>query len=82
MNLTNFNTKSRKQLYSALRGEMALRSLTQEDVAKITDRSDSYVQRRFAGHLPWDFQDAFNIIESFDLSAADIPRLFPKGGRS
>ena len=73
---------SRKHLYKNLRAEMANRSLTQEDIPEILDRSQSYVDRRFSGKHAWSLDDAYKLMETLQQPVADLPLLFPKGGLS
>lgn len=75
-------TKKRMQLYKELRKAMLDFELTQEDIAKILDRSPEYANRRFNGQRDWTMADAYTITKAVNRPVTDLLTLFPEGGRS
>lgn len=68
-------------LYRNLRRVMFEFDETQQDLAKITGRSQSYIGERMRGQRPYDMEDVYKICEHFNLELNDISKYFPLKGQ-
>lgn len=54
----------------------------QEDVAKILDRSSTYVEMRTAGHQPWSLDDCYQICDWLNEPYDCIPEVFERSNKT
>ena len=69
-----------KQLYSEVRKLMSQRGITNHDIAVKINRSDTYVSLRFNGHLNWDQDDMYIMMDMFHLPYELLHVAFPRNG--
>jgi hypothetical protein len=69
-----------QKLFKLLRAKMAEKGHDQIDLAKLLDRSLTYISLRFCGHMPWDMDDVYRMCLIYNIPHSEIHLYFPKDG--
>lgn len=70
------------KLYSRLRGAMAERDITQEDIALKLRMNRRSINRRFQGEQSWGLDEAYAVLKLLSIPLEEIFDYFPPDGQS
>lgn len=70
-----------KPLFVNLKALIRANGITITDIANKTNRSIGYYTVRFSGEYAFNIEDIYVICDMIGAPYADIPTLFPRGGK-
>lgn len=68
-----------RKLYKNLRCKMTMEDIDQKYLAKLIERSCSYVGERMRGLKPFDLDDVYRICNLLKIEPQEIAEYFPEG---